>query len=258
MATGPPLRAVVVGNSVSVLCRPHEAGGPGTYAAALGDACRSRGVAVEVWNQGRWFEMVDTCRRRWDRDVSPFLPDVLIVNYGAAECQPWVAPHLVHRMLLDWKTRTTRASEVGRRALVAPGRAYLARMTPTICRLVGQRGHKMRPRRFEEEVRRLIRTTRGELDAGVLVLGMGPPGPKLERFMPGFGERCQRYDALLQQVVASFDDDRVQHVDVVPLYERLGAEAMSFDGLHYTPDGHRAVAELLAERVPGVLPARCG
>lgn len=251
MATAPRHRVVVLGNSVSVLCRPHA---PATYAGTLSDVCRARGVDVDVWNQGRWFEQVDSARRRWDRDVSPFLPAAVVVNYGAAECQPWVLPHVLHRALLDWKSRTTVLSAVGRALLIRPGRALLRRATTPVARVAGQRGHKMRPSRFRDEVSRLVRVSRSEIGAAVLVLGVSPPGPQLERFIPGFERRTARYDAILREVVDAFDDELVSFVDVRELHVRLGSE-MSQDGLHYTPAGHRAVAEVLAERLSTLL---CG
>lgn len=243
-------RVVVVGNSVSVLCRPK--GGPchePPYAGRIQRLCRAHGVEVDVLNQGRWFERINTAWRRWDRDVAPFQPAVVVVNYGYVECQPFVVPHVVHRALLDWKTRTDALSELGRRFVLLPVRRTVGRATTPIATRVGQRTHKLSPRRFDAELARFIRSCRGELGALVLVVGVSPPGANQVRFLPGIEERRDRFDRIQREVVARFDDPRVQFVDVEPIFEELGPDGASTDGIHLTPAGHERLAALLAERI---------
>jgi hypothetical protein len=243
-------RVVVVGNSVAVLCRPKDM--PcfePPYAGRLQRLCRVHGAEVDVVNHGRWFERINTAWRRWDRDVAPLLPAVVIVNYGFAECQPFVVPHVVHRALLDWKTRTSAASELGRRLLVGPGRQIVGRATTPIARIAGQRTHKLGPKRFEAELTRYIRSCRTELGALVLVVGLNPPGENMVRFQPGVEERRDRFDRIEREVVARFDDEAVQFVDVEPVFSALGQLGASADGLHLTAAGHELLADDLARRI---------
>lgn len=243
-------RIVVVGNSASVLCRPkgdhcHEP----PYAGRLARLCRAYGVEVDVLNQGRWFERINTAWRRWDRDVAPFLPTVVVVNYGYAECQPFILPHVVHRALLDWKTRSDVLSGLARRFVLLPVRRAVGRATTPIARLVGQRTHKLSPRRFDAELTRYIRSCRSELGALVLVVGLNPPGENQVRFHPGIEERRARFDRIERDVVARFDDPLVQFVDVEPVFDELGPTVASADGLHLTPIAHERLAATLAGRI---------
>jgi hypothetical protein len=243
-------RVVVVGNSVAVLCRPKSS--PcfePPYAGRLQRLCRAHGAEVDVVNQGRWFERVNTAWRRWDRDVAPLLPAVVILNYGFVECQPFVVPHVVHRALLDWKTRTSVLSGIGRRVVVGPGRQLIGRATRPVARTVGQRTHKLSPRRFDADLTRFIRTCRTELGALVLVVGVNPPGENMLRFQPGIDERRARFDRIERDAVARFADPAVQFVDVEPVFDALGQTGASVDGIHLTPAGHELVADELARRV---------
>jgi lysophospholipase L1-like esterase len=243
-------RVVVVGNSVAVLCRPKDS--PcfePPYAGRLQRLCRAYGAEVDVINQGRWFERIDTAWRRWDRDVAPFLPSVVIVNYGFVECQPFIVPHIVHRALLDWKTRTSTISDIGRRLVVGPGRRYIGRATTPVARAVGQRTHKLAPGRFDAELARYIRSCRTELGALVLVVGVNPPGENMLRFQPGIDERRARFDRIEREVVARCADPLVQFVDVEPIFETLGQTGASVDGIHLTPAGHELLADELSARI---------
>lgn len=239
-----------MGNSVSVLCRPKVAGiYEPVYAGRLPRLCRDRGVDVDVINQARWFERINTGWRRWDRDVSPFLPAVVVVNYGFAECQPFVVPHVVHRALLDWKLHLNPVNAVGRRLFVETGRHLVGRATTKVAVAVGQRTHKLPPKRFEAELERFIRSCRGELGALVLVIGLSPPGEEMVRFQPGIEERRTHFDRIEREVVARFGDPLVQFVDVEPMFATLGAKSASSDGLHLTAAGHEHLAGLLADQI---------
>jgi lysophospholipase L1-like esterase len=250
-APGRPIRVVVLGSSHTVLVRPRpEPGQPGgTYAARLVDELHERGVAAEVVNEGRWFEMVDHISHRWERDVAPRLPDVVVVHVGFVECQPWVVPHRVHRWALAWDTSLHPLARAARTATAAPVVRLLGWWTPRWVRLTGGRTWKCSSARFRAELERLIARTREELGAEVLVVGMAPkPTGWLLELMPDLDDRMARYGALLADVVRARGDDGVRLVDVGPIHDRLGAGAAP-DGIHLSAAAHRDLAQQLAEAI---------
>lgn len=250
-STGRPLRIVVLGSSHAVLVRPRPGPGErgGTYAARLADELHERGVAAEVVNEGRWFEMVDHISHRWERDVAPRLPDVVVVHVGFVECQPWVVPHRVHRWALAWDTSLHPLAAAARAMTAAPVVRLLGWWTPRWVRLTRGRTWKRSPARFQAELERLVARTRDELGAQVLVVGMAPkPSGWLLELMPDLDERMARYGTLLAEVVRARGDDGVRLVDVGPIHDRLG-EGAAPDGIHLSAAAHRELAEQLAEAI---------
>lgn len=239
---------VVLGSSVSILVRPHREPGEATYAEWLGELLRTDTTTVAVVNEGRWFEMVDAMHTRWDSAVAPRLPDVVVLHVGFVECQPWVLPHRIHRWALDWKTSLHPGPRLVRRLVADRLVAVLRWWTPRATR--GLRGHlsKRSPARFAAEVERLVRQTRRELGALVLVVSISPPGSWLPELMPDIGERVARYNRILRAVVTEQADPGVRLVDVAPVHRALGAAA-STDGIHLSGAAHHDLAVLLAAEV---------
>lgn len=244
-----PLRAVILGSSQAVLVRPRRTGGGGTYAEHLQHELRARGLVAGVINEGRWFEMSDHIFKRWDSAVAPRLPHVVVLHVGFVECQPWVVPHRLHRWVLAWQTSLHPLARVGRRALATPLEALMRRATPGWSRVTRQRLWKQSPTRFRGELDRLIRATRDELGALVLVVSMAPrPGAWLGDLMPDLDERMARYDGILRDAVRARGDDDVVLVDVTPIHDELGDLAAP-DGIHLGPEAHQRLAARLADEV---------
>lgn len=244
-----PLRVVVLGSSHTVLVRPRRTGGGGTYAECLVDELAERGLAADVANEGRWFEMTDRIFRRWDGSVAPRMPHVVVLHVGFVECQPWVVPHAVHRWVLAWKTSLHPVARGVRPVVADPLRGAMQWWTPHWTRLTRQRLWKQSPRRFRAELDRLIGQTRAELGALVLVLSIAPRSADwLVELMPDIDDRMARYDGILTDVVRSRDDRGVVRVDLAPVHAELG-DAACPDGIHLSEAGHRRVAALLAAEI---------
>ena len=245
----PPIRAVVLGSSHAVLVRPRRTGGGGTYAECLIDELAARGLAADVTNEGRWFEMVDHIYGRWEGAVAPRMPHVVVIHVGFVECQPWVVPHRLHRWVLRWNASLHPARSLGRRVVAGPAVRLMRWWTPTWSRMVGLRVWKQSPARFQAELARLIDTTRKELGALVLVVGMAPrAGSWLHQLMPDLDERMRRYDDILRAVVEERGDRGTVLVDIRTLHDELADDAAP-DGMHLSPTAPARLASLLADEV---------
>lgn len=247
-----PLSVVVLGNSVSVLSIPARTGADdGPYAEVLRDRLAASGVPVRVHLAARWFDFAVKAFRRYESDVRAHLPDVLVVQFGLNESQPWLLPVPVVRHFVTDHRVATRSNRLYRDRVVAPAwravRSYRRWAAPR----VGQRTWQTTPYRFGETVRQLVRAARYDSRPLVLVLDVDPPGDVLRHFLPGMPERNAVVNQVLRDVVAGFDDPEVRLVEVSRLI--AATEGATYDGMHWSPAGHRAVGEALADEVLGWL-----
>lgn len=244
-----PLSVVVLGNSVAVLSIPGRTGSDdGSYAEVLRDRLAAAGVPVRVALEGRWFDFAVKAFRRYEESVRAHLPDVVILQYGLNESQPWLLPVPVVRHLVTDHRVATRTGRRYREHVVAPVwrqvRAYRRWAAPK----VGLRTWQTTPRRFGEVMRQLIRAVRYDTQALVLVLDVHEPGEVLQHFLPGMPERHAVVQRTLRETVDAFDDPEVRLVSVSAACAAAGPAA-SHDGMHLSPYGHRVVGDLLADEV---------
>ncbi len=244
-----PLSVVVLGNSVSVLSIPQRTGAhDGTYAEVLRDRLVAAGVPTRVQLEGRWFDFAKNALRRYEGSVRAHLPDVVVLQYGLNESQPWLLPVPVVRHFVTDHAVTTRAGRWYRRR-IAPSawrrvRAYRRWAAPK----VGLRTWQTTPRRFHATMHQLVRAIRYDSQPLVLVLDVEAPGEILQHFLPGMPARHTVVQQELRAVVGGFGDEEVRLVEVSRLLAEAGPAAMA-DQMHYSPLGHRVVGEALADEV---------
>jgi lysophospholipase L1-like esterase len=239
-------KVLVLGNSVATMVVPNRRDrSEGTYGEVLERSLRAAGTDVTVINSGRWYDLIDSGVRRFMEVERTSFADVLVIQYGINECQPNVLPTPLNRHFVTWD-----------QGLRRPSRVYRARVAPVLWRwlrgyqrwasnVVGMRTWRMKPARFEHELRRLIGWARAE-QMLVLVLDINPPGDRLRYHLPGVERRAEVFQELLARVVSTVDDPDVRLVPVSEVVAEMGEEAAIPDGLHYSAPAHVAVAELLA------------
>ena len=242
-----PLKVHVLGSSASVLVEPEH--GPrdgGTYGEQLAVLLTGRGTPTTTTHAGTWFGRICDTVPHYERQVRDHFPDVLVVNFGMAECQSDLLPAWVVRHLTTWH-RTSRAGTTLYREKVA------RRVWPVLRdyqqwagRHDAGRTHRLRPSRFVADLRRTIDMTRKDCGSLVLLLDIDPPGARVEHWLPGTTARVARYNALLQQVADGYDDT----VRLVRAGAALTDPATQLpDGLHRSPEGHAMTAALLADEI---------
>jgi lysophospholipase L1-like esterase len=244
-----PLSVVAFGNSVASLMLPARLDrGQGTYVEVMSDLLSGQGVPTVPHQESRWFDFLHRAMRDYESRVRVHCPDVVVVNFGLNEYQPWLLPIWVIRTLLVQNQAASRTAKAYRR-WVAPRlwkwvRAYRRRAA----RYVGQRTWQTTPRRFEGQLRRLLRNVRVDGRPLVLVMDIDRPNDKLEHFLPGMQSRHQVFQALIERVVEEQGDTDVRLVRVSEVTAALGDGALA-DGMHYTSATHHAVGEHLADEV---------
>jgi lysophospholipase L1-like esterase len=251
-----PLSVVAFGNSVATLQLPGRADrSEGSYVEVLADVLSGEGVPTVPHLVSQWFSFLVKQVRDYERTVRVHAPDVIVVQFGLNEYQPWLLPIPAIRHLMITNQAVTRTARTYRR-LVAPRlwtavREYRRHASGP----VGQRTWQTTPRRFGRTLEQFLRNVRREGKPLVLVLDLDAPDDRLEHFLPGMRGRHAVFQEVLTHAVANLADPEVRLVRVSAITAALGAGALP-DGMHYSPATHEAVGRALAEEVLTWLKAR--
>jgi hypothetical protein len=243
-----PLSVVAFGNSVASLMMPERSDrGEGTYVEVMADLLTGEGVPTTPHLQSVWFDFLHEAMRDYATRVRAHAPDVLVVQFGLNEYQPWLAPVWLIRHLMAQNQGATRTAKVYQRQarwFWKHLRTYRRWAAPK----VRMRTWQTTPRRFEGQLHRLLNHATKEAKPLVLVLDIDHPGERLEHFLPGMAARHAVFQDLLARVVADRNDPDVRLFRVSELTASLGPEA-SADAMHYTAATHYAVGCALTAEV---------
>jgi lysophospholipase L1-like esterase len=244
-----PLSVVAFGNSVATLQLPPRTDrSQGTYVEVMADVLTGEGVPTLPHLESKWFDFLVHAVRDYERRIRTHAPDVVVVQFGLNEYQPWLVPVPVIRHLMVQNQAATRTAKAYRKFVAVRAwkavRGYRRRVAP----LVGMRTWQTTPRRFAKTLERFLRNVRLEARPLVLVLDIDHPGPVLQHFLPGIEKRHAVFQELIAQVVDEVADPEVRLVRVSEVTAALGPAAMT-DSMHYTTDTHEVVGRVLADEV---------
>ena len=243
------LRILTVGSSTCFMTapvRPTRVDGP--YPELLPEILALQGISARSSLRSQWYGMIHEALPRQEsyRDT---MPDVVILNFGLAECQPNVLPTWINRHFTTWNHGTRPFSRWYRKKPIRPMWKKARQWQRLGSRIVKQRTHRLSPTRFEISMRTLIKLLRNDMQCLVIVLDIDPPDDKVEHFLPGLGQRVARYNEILRQVVSSFDSPEVRLLETSHIVADHGFKAALPDGLHRSPMGHRLVAEEICAEI---------
>jgi lysophospholipase L1-like esterase len=244
-----PLSVVTLGNSVpSLMLPPRRDRAAGTYSEVLADVLSGEGVPTVPVVHSEWFGFLTKAWKAYPEKVRVHSPDVLILHFGTNELQPWLVPVWMVRHFMTQGQATTRAARAYRK-LVSPRLwRWLRNYRRWVAPLAGMRTWQTTPRRFRNTLDRLLWQSRADGRPLVLVLDIEAPGEILHHFLPGIDKRHALYQQLLEDVVTRVGDPEVRLIRISEVAAGVESGAAP-DGMHYTPAGHRAIGERLADEV---------
>lgn len=235
-------RVVVLGNSVALVARPpREKKGPTTYPELLPGLLGERGVPCELVNVSERYLTVDGALEDLERRVVALSPDLVILNYGVVEAAPRIVPRPVYFFINRPPYRTSLPRRIFCRAASAAER-YLA---PRLLRAFG--GFRwVGPALFAECLAAIVDRLWKECRCHTVVMNIPEPNDRMESLLPGIRSSTEEYNRIMQQACTR----RTAHLlDAASLVRAGGAEAFCPDGVHFSAEGHKAVAEELAELI---------
>lgn len=245
-----PLRIAVIASSVGYYVRPPERIGPARpYPEVLADLLGRSGVEADVANHSRWFLMIHEGLRDIQDIVVPMAADVVVLNFGILEAESTLLPTALVRSVYRWNPTTNRVWAAARGMLLLPVHHFHQRAAPRIMKRLPA-FHRLSPRRFEQELGRTVGWLRKERNALVLVLNINPVGDNVEAKLPGTRRSVAEYNSIIERVVRSQGDGLTRLVDVNSVVAAGNRDGrLVADGIHYTAEGHRAVAGLLGREI---------
>jgi lysophospholipase L1-like esterase len=246
---------VTFGNSIpSLMLPPRKDRSEGTYTEVLADLLSGRGVPTVPHVESEWFGFLTKAKPTYPQRVRVHTPDVVVLQFGINELQPWLAPVWLIKHLMTQGEATTRLARAYRRHITPRlwrwMRGYRRRAAP----LAGMRTWQTTPRRFRQALTRLLTQIRLDGRPLVLVLDIEKPSDLMRHFLPGIDRRYDLYQALLEEIVGTMADAEVRLVRITEISATLPGATP--DGMHYTAEGHRAIGERLADEVTSWLEKR--
>jgi lysophospholipase L1-like esterase len=244
-----PLRVMVKGPSTVLWTSMMS--GPRTdmiFSRVMEQQLLAHGQAVEVRNAGFMGWPTRDLFKTWEDDIVRFSPDVVIVAGGH-----WEA---LHTILPSWLERG--ANTVNRR----PGfwrHLYYRRFLRATARGVlllqkridrpGRELNKRRMRRAMVDIAAYIKMTQQVGSPLILLMEMHPPAGVKLVWYGGWAERVVKLNNSLRALVEEIDKPNVRFVGVTDLMQQFnpgGPEDLWADGIHFSPEFHRAVGEKFA------------
>lgn len=247
-----PVRVLVKG--ASTVTWTSGMGGPRTnftYPRVLEQELRGHGRDVETWVTAMSAERTTSILRRWEVEVSGFSPDVIVLHYGHMESIHLFIPRWFERHVRGLRDRPGPVRERYRSLVLAPLWKLLVKVQQKVDRRLPTRLFHRRPRNVTALLERYVSHVQRFHSPLVVVMGLTSPNPAWRDWFPGLPGRIAEMDLALRALVERIDEPNVQFQPVWDLAEEWDArgEDPRSDGGHYTPAFHRAVGELLAERV---------
>ena len=243
-------RVAILGNSCAIeVAGLRSRRDERTWGEWLEEELIDAGHPAVVHNRARWFELIDEGRARYLEDIRPLFPDVLILQYGCNECQPNALPTWLARHSAAMHQSTRRIPMLYRRRLLEPyGWPAIRRWQMFAASRWPEGWTRLGLGRWQEELRRIFRIARAD-NILVLVLDVSEFGPRYEHWIPSVSRRRERFQAALERTIDEWGDPAVIRIDPTVVLGGLTQDEAIPDGLHWSPEAHRRIAQLLAKEI---------
>lgn len=246
-----PVRVLIKGASTVVWTS--WMGGPRTdygFPRALESELLAAGVPAEVRNTAVPAERIKVALKQWDRDVLPFSPDVVMLNYGQMESIHKLLPHAFERHAHSLHRRTGRSRDLYRRHVIRPVYKVAAQGQAALDRRLPPLGPPFNPTRLANDLGHLVERIRSVQSPLVLIPDIVAPSKTYREWFPGYSDRVDAMNAALRALVARVDHPDVRMFEMREVVAaQVGDGDPSPDGAHFTPEVHFAIGRALAEVV---------
>lgn len=240
-----PLRVAVLANSDGLQVasrnpRPDE----GPYPMLLANLLAVDGLPADVRNCSRVMGMVDDGVRDFEQVAWSHWPHLIVLQYGVQESYPGFFRPALHRRA--WGiARSDRPLDRRLNGILQSRWSLVQKASQRLDRpwIPGQ----MPLTRFRNQFDRLVNLSLRWTAAAVVVVGMHPPNFRMMKLAGAYPARRARMQAVIEETVAQ--SPRCGHIEFQRVLDAVSPdfEKVMPDGLHLVPEGHRALARLIAD-----------
>jgi len=247
-----PLRVLVKGSSpanwVSFM------GGPPTdftYPRVIERELLLGGRNAVVRNLAATSERVKTGLRNWERQVYPWSPDVVILNYGLFEAVHLFLPQPLERHVNSLRGRPGAIRDTYRRYALRPAWKALAVAQQQLDARVPSTAFNRRAARFTDDLEQLVKVIQMIGSPLVLLPEIPGPGERWATWFPGIEARIGMLNDAFAEVARRVDRDNVRVFDTGAALSALVATGHDIvpDGGHYTPQAHDAIGRAMTSEI---------
>jgi lysophospholipase L1-like esterase len=245
---------VIVGSSVGYYMRPKRRTlSERTYAEHLERILDEGGVRARVTNSSRWTSLIRDANSGIEELVYAHAPDVVVSHFGILECEPRTIPMRLLRWLFTKSPSMSLPARAARRLFAPPLMRAYVEWSPRVLRRV-RLPARMNRSRFARELGLFVDLVHQERSGLVVLLGIGRPGDRLEEVLPGTRANAAEYTAIIERVAREKAGTRFVDVGAVASAD----DEIVPDGIHFSPEGHEAVARVLADTITEWLAGEAG
>ncbi|MFC1628600.1 SGNH/GDSL hydrolase family protein [Gemmatimonadota bacterium] len=247
------MRVSVIGNSVGMRIRPPCRGKQDMLYSA-----RLAGQGHEVSNHTRAGIMINEAFGYLDDEVITEHPDFVILNFGIVEvCFRQTPRRLQNSLIHNYYLNQLH----GRPFMFLSGwrrvRHLILRVINGSIRrgavILNLRWQWFRTERFMTVMKSMIDVLLKETSAEICLIGINPCTARIERVVRGTSEEISRTNALLRELAASYPA-RIHFLDPIDVLGKDEAADLVPDGIHYSAEGHRLMAESLQRLIEDIEP----
>ena len=246
-----PMRILVKGPSTVLLTS--MMGGPRSdlgFPRVIEQQLLAKGRSAQVRNGAVGALPTHDMFNTWDDEILAWSPDVVILCPGHMDMIHIILPRWLERGANSFNRRPGRVRHYRRLFLRLMARGVL---------LVQKRIDRPDRQLKKRTLRRVIRDTTGYIEMTqkvgsplILLMGTHPPAESKVKWYGGIRDRQRRTEDALRSLAATHEQANVRFVEIIDLMEKFDPgdpEHLWPDGIHFSPEFHRAIGEKFADIV---------
>jgi hypothetical protein len=223
-----------------------------TFPRVIESELLGAGRPAEVRTVSIASERAKTTLRDWEAEAVAWSPDVVVLVYGHYETIHLFLPWWLERHSHSLKSRPGKLRDRYRKLLLGPLWMSLARAQAKLDTRLDPTIRKSRPRRVAADLERLIAHLQNVGSPLVILFELQPPAPRFQSWFPGMTARIAVMNETIAAMVARMDRPNVRIFNTTEIVDKHAGgdlDVATPDGVHYTPELHRAIGVELARQI---------
>jgi lysophospholipase L1-like esterase len=236
----PKHRILVLGNSEVLHIRPPRSNWQElTYTEII----KNDIPGAEVMNKAFGSSEVKNVLIEFDKYVHSYFPDIIILHFGVNEAAPRMLPRPLWFFIFADKNEPVYGPLTMSFFILL--RKIFGKLTTFYSLISGGRGW-VNVKDFKYVYSQLLNKIDKELKSKIIIINIGPVTEKKEKDLPGFNRKVAEFNAAINELAK---ERSVDLVDIYNLCNRLGVDRIRPDGVHFSPEGHKLVANEIMKNI---------